>query len=195
MALLTAPPSRPPSDASDPERIHRLCRVRILILDVDGVMTDGSIMALEGGDEVYRFNVKDGAGIILARQAGLEVGILTGRSSASVERRARQLGITRVLQGALDKGKGLREMLADGAFAPVDVAYMGDDVLDLPAFRMAGFCACPADAHPLVLKRAHYVCSRPGGTGAVREFIDLILESKGLLEGVEKRYWEGSPDA
>jgi 3-deoxy-D-manno-octulosonate 8-phosphate phosphatase (KDO 8-P phosphatase) len=195
MASPTAPPTHPSSAVPDPARRDRLSRVRLLVLDVDGVMTDGSVMALEGGGELYRFNVKDGAGIVLARQAGLEVGILTGRTSTSVERRARELGIHRLLQGALDKGRGLGEMLADGAYSPGEVAYMGDDILDLPAFRMAGFCACPADAHPLVVKRAHYVCSRPGGAGAVREFIDLILSAKGLMEGLEKRYWEGRPDA
>lgn len=191
---MTTPVSTPPPPR-DSRHEDRLRGVRMLVLDVDGVMTDGSVMSTESGGEIYRFNVKDGAGIILARRAGIEVGILTGRTSGAVARRARELGIERLLQGALDKGRGLRELLADGAFEPSDVAYMGDDVLDLAAFRLAGFSACPADAHPAVLKRADYVCSRPGGTGAVREFIDLLLEAKGLLDAVECKYWEGTGDA
>lgn len=183
------PSGRPPASAD------RLRGTRLVVLDVDGVMTDGSVTCVEGGGEVYRFNVKDGAGIVLARRAGIEFAILTGRRSVAVGRRAEELGIGRVLQGAMDKGAGLRQLLADGAYSPSEVAYMGDDVLDLPAFRLAGTTACPSDAHPLVLKRADYVCSRPGGAGAVREFIDLLLEAKGLLADLEHRLWEGSDDA
>jgi 3-deoxy-D-manno-octulosonate 8-phosphate phosphatase (KDO 8-P phosphatase) len=183
-----------PGVARTPD-MARLSATKLIVLDVDGVMTDGSIMASESSGEIFRFNVKDGAGIVLARKAGIEVGILTGRSSSVVERRARDLGITRLLQGAMDKGAGLRDLLSDGVYRFSETAYMGDDVLDLPAIRMSGFSACPRDAHPLVVKRADYVCRSPGGGGAVREFIDLLLEAKGLLEGLEQRFWEGPGDA
>lgn len=193
-------PAAEPHAPAAPARIgaslrERLGRVRLLVLDVDGVMTDGSIVSTESGGEVYRFNVKDGAGIVLARSAGLEFGLLTGRRSVSVERRAAELGITRVLQGVADKAEGLSRMLSGGPFDPPSVAYMGDDVFDLPAFRVSGVTACPADAHPLVVRRADYVCSRGGGSGAVREFIDLLLDAQGHLDSVERRFWEGRDDA
>lgn len=164
---------------------NRLERVRLLLLDVDGVLTDGGLFYGEDGSEWKRFDVKDGAGIFLARRAGLEVGILTGKTSRMVERRAGDLGMTRVLQGALDKGEGLEAILADGKYAPGDVGYVGDDVLDLPAMRRVAFAACPADAHPAVAESAHYVCERRGGHGAVREVIDLILEARGGWASVE----------
>ncbi len=179
----------------DSERGERLRRVRLLLLDVDGVMTDGGLYYAESGGEFKRFDVKDGAGIYLAMKNGLEVGILTARTSEMVSRRAEEFGLRRVFQGAMNKGEALSDILADGKYGAEQVAFMGDDVLDLPVFRRVGFTACPADAHELVRHRADYVCSREGGSGAVREFIDLYFHACGVMELIEKKYWEDAQDA
>ncbi len=179
----------------DSERLDRLRRIRLLLLDVDGVMTDGGLYYGEPGSELKRFDVKDGAGIYLAMKNGLEVGILTARTSQLVARRAREFGLHRVVQGAMDKAKALTSVLSDGAFGTEEVAFMGDDVLDLPVFRRVGFTACPSDAHELVKRRSDYVCERAGGYGAIREFVDLYFHARGLMEAIEHKYWEDAQDA
>lgn len=176
----------------DPALIEKLKGIRLLVLDVDGVMTDGGLTYSESGEEMRRFDIKDGAGIYMGIKAGLEVGILSGKTSTAVKKRADELGMRRVVQGAFDKSNALQEMLADGAYLLSEVAYMGDDMLDLPAMRAAGLSACPADAHAEVLARADYVCERPGGHGAVRELIDLILEVQGKLGPMARGFWEGT---
>jgi len=174
-----------------PEILARAGRVRLLLLDVDGVLTDGGLDYGPGdGVESRRFDVKDGAGIYLAVKHGFEVGILTGKRSRAVEMRASDLGISRVVQGSRDKRKGLEEALADGKYAPEEVAYVGDDIIDLPVFAKVGFTACPSDAHSLVKARVDYVCSLPGGHGAVREVIDLILTSRGDMDAVLREFEE-----
>lgn len=170
--------------------LERMKRVRFLLLDVDGVLTDGGLYYGNAGEEMKRFHVRDGAGIAIAQQAGIEVGLLTGKTSELVERRAADLGLKRVRQGALDKVPALMEMLGDGAFPLNEVAYMGDDVLDLPVIRRVGLSACPADAHELVRSRVHYVCAAPGGRGAVRELIDMILRAQGKMDGILARFGE-----
>jgi 3-deoxy-D-manno-octulosonate 8-phosphate phosphatase (KDO 8-P phosphatase) len=175
--------------------LRRLKKVRLLLLDVDGVLTDGALYHGNSGDEYKRFDVKDGAGIYLAQLAGLEVGLLTGKSSILVQRRAEELNMKRVVQGAMHKVPALHEMLSDGVYALSEVAYMGDDILDLPVIRRVGCSACPSDAHEEVRKRVSYVCARPGGHGAVREFIELILRAQGKLESIVKEFWEGPSHA
>ncbi len=174
-----------------PDAARRLEGVRLLLLDVDGVLTDGGLYYTSTDEELKRFDAKDGAGLVIAKLNGLEAGVITGKTSTIVERRCREFGMTRVVQGAVDKVPALEALLADGAYAPAEVAYMGDDVLDLPVLRRVGFAACPADAHEAVRTRAHYVCSRPGGRGAVRELVDLWLEVHGKLGAVAERFWNG----
>jgi 3-deoxy-D-manno-octulosonate 8-phosphate phosphatase (KDO 8-P phosphatase) len=173
----------------------KLKRVRLVLLDVDGVLTDGGLFHGNSGDELKRFDVKDGAGIYLAQLRGLEVGVLTGKSSALVQRRAEELQMRRVVQGAMHKAPALQEMLSDGTYSLSEVAYMGDDILDLPVIRMVGCSACPSDAHEEVRKRVSYVCSRPGGHGAVREFLELILRAQGKLGEIVREFWEGPSHA
>ncbi len=165
-------------------------RVRFLLLDVDGVLTDGGLYYGPAGAEFKRFDVKDGAGIHLAMSHGLEVGILTGKSSEVVSARARELGISRVVQGAVDKRIGLKKLLEDGEYTMDEIGYVGDDVLDLPVFKRVLFTACPADAHPMVRARADLVCRNIGGHGVVREVIDFILTERGCMDAVEREYWE-----
>jgi 3-deoxy-D-manno-octulosonate 8-phosphate phosphatase (KDO 8-P phosphatase) len=175
--------------------LQKLKRIRLLLLDVDGVLTDGALYHGNSGDEYKRFDVKDGAGIYLAQLRGLEVGLLTGKTSVLVQRRAEELKLRRVVQGAMRKAPALARMLSDGEYTLSQVAYMGDDILDLPVIRRVGCSACPSDAHGEVRKRVAYVCSRPGGHGAVREFIELILAAQGKLEAVVREFWEGPGDA
>lgn len=172
-----------------------MAAVRLLLLDVDGVLTDGGLFHANSGDEWKRFDVKDGAGIWIATKSGLEVGLLTGKTSDIVARRAEELGIVRVVQGALDKGPALEALLSEGRYPLKEVAYMGDDVLDLPVLGRVGLSACPSDAHELVRGRVHYVCSRPGGHGAVRELVDLILDVQGKLDTIVGRYGEDGSHA
>jgi 3-deoxy-D-manno-octulosonate 8-phosphate phosphatase (KDO 8-P phosphatase) len=173
-----------------PDLEERIREVRLLLLDVDGVLTEGGLYYANSGDELKRFDVKDGAGLWIASKNGLEVGLLTGKTSALVEKRAQEFGMKRVRQGAVEKSAALEELLADGVHPLKAVAYMGDDVLDLPVIRRVGFSACPADAHDEVKGRVHYVCSKPGGHGAVREVVDLILSVQGRLDAIVQRYWE-----
>lgn len=170
---------------------RRLGTIRLLLLDVDGVLTDGGLYYGSDHEEWKRFDAKDGAGLVIARMNGLESGIITGKTSAIVAKRAEEFGMTRVAQGALDKVPALKALLADGAYALNEVAFMGDDVLDLPVLRRVGFAACPADAHPSVRARAHFVCSRGGGRGAVRELVDLWLQVQGKLDAVADLFWDG----
>ena len=182
----------PRTDAGLSEDAARRLRAgKLLLLGVDGVLTDGGLYYGSTGEEFKRFDAKDGAGLVIGKIYGLESGIITGKTSSIVEKRSRDFGMTRVVQGAIDKVPALEALLSDGAYALSEVAYMGDDVLDLPVLKRAGFAACPADAHEAVKERAHYVCARPGGRGAVREVVDLWLELHGKREAVAQRFWDG----
>jgi len=149
-------------------------------MDVDGVMTDGSLYYTQRGEEGKVFNVKDGFGIVKARTAGLMFGIITGKVSAVVRHRARVLGIREVYQGIWDKEKIYDRLLKKMKLTDGEVAYIGDDEPDLPVLRRVGFSASPSDAMPVVKRAVSYVCSLPGGRGAIREVIDLILKAQGV---------------
>jgi len=159
---------------------RRVGSLRLLLLDVDGVLTDGGIYYTERDEEIKRFDIKDGMGIDLLKRAGIEVGILTGRTSKIVERRAHELGMKVLKQGFYDKSAGFEEILKEQSLAESEIAYMGDDILDLAVMRRVAFRVCPADAVAEVRAEAHYVCEHSGGHGAVREAADLILELRGL---------------
>ncbi len=158
----------------------KVALVRMILLDVDGVLTDGGIIYDGSDQESKRFDIQDGMGITMAVKAGLQVGILTGRTSPMVERRARELSMSIVKQGFHDKVEGFSEILREGSLEPYEIAYIGDDVQDLPVLWRAGFSAAPANAVDDVKSEVDYVCTRSGGHGAVREVIDLVLREKGL---------------
>jgi len=160
-------------------------KVKVLILDVDGVLTDGGIVYDSEGRELKRFNTKDGYGIKMARQAGLAVAIITGRSSLAVSKRAEELGIEAVLQGVKDKVEALETLLKEKGWEAAEVAYMGDDLPDMPVMRRVGFPIAVCDAVEDVLKAAQYVTRLPGGKGAVREAIEFILKSSGRWENLK----------
>lgn len=166
----------------------KIRKVKALILDVDGVLTDGRIVIGDDGQETKSFNVRDGHGLKMIRRAGVEVVFLTGRTSRVVEHRARELGVERVHQGALDKLSVFDEILASMGFIRDEVAYMGDDIVDLPVLRRAGFSVTVRDAHEDVLKAVDLVTQNPGGRGAVREVCEIILKVQGKWETLTERY-------
>lgn len=156
--------------------------VKLVVLDVDGVMTDGTL--LYGADthlEMKSFNIKDGLGIKLLQRCGIDVAIITGRTSAAVERRAGELSITELIQGREDKGKALEELIAIRKLDAASVAYMGDDLPDLGAMRLAGLASCPIDAVEAVKNDADWIAPLAGGCGAVRALCDFILQAQGHL--------------
>jgi len=163
--------------------------IKLLLLDVDGVLTDGRIVYDANGIETKFFNVKDGHGIKMLQRGGIEVGIISGRKSQVVENRAAELGITLVYQKALDKLAPYLEILECRGLKDENVAFMGDDIIDIPVMRRAGFSAAPADALDYVLEHAHFVTRNRGGWGAVRELCDLILKGNGTWDAVTERYF------
>ncbi|ABK98598.1 KdsC family phosphatase [Pelobacter propionicus] len=167
---------------------EKLKKIKLLLLDVDGVMTDGGIVFDGNGLETKVFNVKDGHGIKMLQRYGIQVGVITGRTSAVVDIRTRELGIELVYQGALKKMESYADVKQKTGLDDCQVAYMGDDVIDVPVMRRVGFAAAPPDALPEVLAVADYVSSRSGGRGAVREVCDLILKGRGFWPEIATRY-------
>jgi 3-deoxy-D-manno-octulosonate 8-phosphate phosphatase (KDO 8-P phosphatase) len=172
-----------PSD----ELTVRAARVRLILMDVDGVLTDGRIWYVPDGDElleVKSFDVADGAGIALAHRAGLETGIISGRASRVVEHRAKELGIGTVHLGVRDKSAVLDTILRDRSIPAEAAAFIGDEVVDLPAMRRVGLPVAVANASEDVKPHAAYVTAAAGGRGAVREAIELILKAQGKWDGL-----------
>lgn len=161
--------------------------LRLLVLDVDGTLTDGGIYMGPDGEVCKRFSAKDGLGLKLLQAAGVELAILTGRRSQIVERRAVELGIARVVQGIGDKPAALRQLAAAAGVPLAETGYMGDDLNDLAAMALCGVRACPADAAPEVRAVCQFVATLPGGQGAVRQFCEAWLKSAGLWEQVSPR--------
>ena len=153
-------------------------QIRLLVLDVDGVLTDGRLWFGPDGELVKSFHVRDGVGIKAVLGAGVEVAILSGRRSAAVERRAAELGLRHVRQGCDNKAEALRTLIAELGVAAGAVACIGDDTPDLPAMALVALPIAVADAHPDVLAAARHVTRLPGGAGAVREVCDLLLDAR-----------------
>lgn len=158
--------------------LERACDVRLLVLDVDGVLTDGRLYFSPHGEELKCFHVRDGAGIVQVLRAGLQVAVISGRQSRAVERRMSELGVTWIRQGVENKLAALRELLDILGLGPQAVASMGDDTPDLPIFEVARLAVAVADAHASVKSQAHFITQARGGEGAVREVCDLILEAQ-----------------
>ncbi|MSN26340.1 MAG: HAD-IIIA family hydrolase [Geobacter sp.] len=167
---------------------YKLKNIKLLLLDVDGVMTDGGIIYDGNGLETKTFNVKDGHGIKMLQRHGIEVGIITGRTSKVVEIRAAELGIELVYQGALKKLESYNDIKLRTGLADSQIAYIGDDVIDVPVMKRVAFAAAPADGLSDALKAADYVTRKEGGKGAVREVCDMILKGCGFWGEVVSRY-------
>jgi len=161
---------------------ERAQTVSLVAVDVDGVLTDGSVYLGAEGEMLKSFHIHDGKGLRLLSDAGLAVAWISARSSPALEYRARELGIVDLIQGCPDKGAALAELCRHKGLAPDRAAFVGDDLVDLGAMARAGLAVAVADAHPAVRARAHWVTARPGGRGAVREVCELVLAAHGLLD-------------
>lgn len=178
----------PQEDLTGKELKNRLRGIRLLALDVDGVLTDGCINIGNQNEAFKSFYAKDGLGISLAVRHDLKVVIVTGRISMIVHNRARELELTDVMDGVRDKGKALEHLAAKYKLKPEEIAFMGDDLNDLPALVKAGLAAAPADAAPEVRERCQYVAPSPGGHGAVRNLVEEIFKARGLWDKVVDEY-------
>lgn len=177
-----------------PQHVFEKARnIRMLILDVDGVMTDGSIIYSERGEELKVFNAQDGHGIKMLLRAGIQVAIITGRSSQAVMARAENLGITDVYLRSLRKVEAYEELLKKRNVVDKDVCVIGDDLPDIPLLSRCGLAIAVPDSVPDVLNRADYITKRRGGRGAVREVCDLILKAHDFWSQVTERYFTASP--
>lgn len=177
-------------EISKKELLEIAKKIKLLILDVDGVLTDGSII-LDGNDnELKSFHVRDGHGIKMAMRAGIRVAIITGRSSKVVERRARELGIKEVFQKCHDKMAAYGQLAEKFSLNDSEIAYVGDDVVDIPVLKTCGFAVAVADADEEINAFVQMITKQCGGRGAVREVCDFILKAKGLWKGIIDGYSE-----
>ena len=168
--------------------LARASRIKLAIFDVDGVLTDGSLFIGDDGQEYKAFNSRDGHGMVMLRQTGVTLAIITGRSSEVVRIRMASLGINHLYQGIQDKLAAYEELKHSLGLADEAIAYVGDDVVDLPVLRRAGLAVAVADAHPLVQRHTHWQTRSPGGRGAARDLCELIMEAQCTLEAMMARY-------
>ncbi|MFH1080062.1 MAG: HAD-IIIA family hydrolase [Pseudomonadota bacterium] len=173
---------------TDKSLLLRIKTVRLLMLDVDGVLTDGKIIINDQGFESKHFDVRDGHGLILLRRYGVGVALITGRRSSVVEHRAKDLGIEEVYQGIWNKVETFEEILRKMNLHPGQTAFVGDDIVDIPVMRRVGFAVAVRDAAEDTKKIAHYVTKRRGGRGAVREVCELILKAQDYWQDIAGKY-------
>jgi 3-deoxy-D-manno-octulosonate 8-phosphate phosphatase (KDO 8-P phosphatase) len=176
------------NEVNDVRLLSRIRGIKLLILDVDGVMTDGRIIIDDAGLESKHFDVRDGHGLKILMRCGIDVVLLTGRKSRVVDHRAADLGITEVHQGIWNKREVFDEILKRRRLSPEETAYVGDDVVDIPLLKRVGFGVAVADACPEAMGVADYVTEHPGGRGAVREVCEVILKGQGRWGEVAERY-------
>ncbi len=167
---------------------EKLSQIELLLLDVDGVLTDGTITYADSGEQVKSFHSSDGLGLRMLMDAGIGAGIITGRSSKALEHRCKNLGITLLFQGIRDKADALEQICADTGIKKERIAYMGDDLIDLPVMKKVGLSICVADGSQDVKDHADMVTDAPGGKGAVREVCEAVLKSKGLWQTILDRF-------
>ncbi|MDQ2936462.1 MAG: HAD hydrolase family protein [Acidobacteriota bacterium] len=173
----------------DPISIERRAsHIKLLLMDCDGVLTDGRLWLLENGDEHKSFNTQDGLGLHLFHRAGLKSGIISGRSSEALTRRARELGVEFLRQGDPQKTKAFEEVLRLAAVEEDEVAFVGDDLPDIPLMRRSEFAVAVADAAAETRAAAHYVTRAPGGRGAVREVVEIILKAQARWNDLVEEY-------
>lgn len=166
----------------------RAARIKLFLMDCDGVLTDARIWVLESGEDQKAFHTRDGLGLELLHRAGLRSGVISGRVSSALTRRAEKLGMSYVRQGCEDKEQAFAEIVADAGLTNAEVAFAGDDLNDLPLLRKAGLAVAVADAALETRNHAHYITEARGGHGAVREIVELILKSQARWDDVLKHY-------
>lgn len=179
------------SRMNDPHRRRALAKakeIKLLLLDVDGVLTDGNLLYSGSGEESKAFNTQDGFGLRLLREAAIEVGVITARQSEVVARRAGELKMRYIYQGVPNKNEAFKEIMKVSGLKPYEIAYMGDDWLDLALLQQVGLAIVPANGVAEVKEIAHFITDRSGGAGAVRDACDLIIESKNLLMELLQKY-------
>jgi 3-deoxy-D-manno-octulosonate 8-phosphate phosphatase (KDO 8-P phosphatase) len=172
---------------------QRAQSIKWILMDVDGTLTDGTIMVFPDGEELKTYNVRDGLGILLAHLAGLKTGIITGKTSKSLKIRSEKLRMAEIHQGILDKKPVLDDILERNGLTSEEVAYIGDDLGDLEVIKSVGFAAAVADAHDEIKKHSHFICQNPGGKGAVREFIEFILSTQEKWETIQANLKDLAP--
>ena len=172
------------------EVIRRARQIKLLALDVDGVLTDGTLVFGREGDAFKLFHARDGMGVSLLRRMGVAVALVTGRYSDMVRMRAEELKLDAVCQGRQDKGTAIHELMAQFQLNAEQIAYIGDDLIDLPALTQVGLACAVSDAVPEVKERVHFVTGAPGGRGAVREVAELILKAQGKWDLIIENYLE-----
>ncbi len=172
----------------------KLKRIKAVLLDVDGVLTDGGLYFDSKGNEIKKFNVKDGSGIKMAIKSGIKVGIITGRNSSIVKRRADDLGVNFVFQGVKNKGEILDKICEKMKVKPEEIAFIADDIIDLSLFKKVGLKVAVKDAHKFVKKEADIILNKKGGEGAVREFLDAVISTKKLWNKALLYYLEYGKD-
>jgi len=170
------------------ETLERAARIRLIVLDGDGVLTDGRLIMSSDGTEARAFDVTDGFGIRLGRRAGLLFGIVSGRRSDVMARRAAELQIDELHQGIMDKAGCLREILTRRGLSPEEACFVGDDLIDLPPMRRVGLAAAPSGARDEVREIAHFVTDRAGGRGAVRDVVELVLRASGRWDSAVEEF-------
>ena len=159
-------------------------KIKLLLLDIDGVMSDGQLYFTNSHDEFKSFDVQDGLGLVFLQKSGINVGIITGKTSNIVAKRAEKLKIKHLYQGYFDKGPALADIIKKLDIDPEHIAYMGDDILDLPVLTRVGLPIAPANAHDIVKQHVDYITQKSGGHGAVREVCDLIMTAQGTLDSI-----------
>jgi 3-deoxy-D-manno-octulosonate 8-phosphate phosphatase (KDO 8-P phosphatase) len=170
---------------------RRAARIKLLLMDCDGVLTDGRLLLTDGGDEQKSFNVRDGLGLDLWHRAGLKSGIISGRNSRALERRAQGLGVEYLRQGSENKTSDFEELLVLAQVDENEVAFVGDDLNDIPLMRRSELAIAVADAAEETRAGAHYVTQAAGGSGAIREVVELILKAQGRWTEVTEKYLKG----
>lgn len=170
------------------DALRRAESVRLMIFDVDGVLTDGRLYYTDSGAEMKAFSTLDGLGIRMLMSSGIEIAIITGRRSEVVSHRARDLGISHVMQGVAEKRPAFLGLTASLGLAPESCGYMGDDLVDLPVLTRCGFAATTREAPEIVKRHAHFISTQPAGAGAVREVCEMILKAQGKLDAALAPY-------
>jgi len=168
--------------------MQKAAQIRLVIFDVDGVLTDGSLFIGDDGQEYKAFNSRDGHGMKMLQSSGVDIGIITGRTSQVVKYRMDSLGIRHVYQGQLDKLPAFEELLQKLALTPEQVAYVGDDVVDLPILIRVGLAITVQDGHPMVKQHSHWTTPNSGGRAAARDVCELIMQAQGTLENQLSKY-------
>ena len=173
---------------TDSEVQSRAARIKLFLMDCDGVLTDGRIWVLESGEDQKAFNTRDGLGLEIFHRAGLKSGVISGRVSSALDRRAQKLGMSYVRQGCVEKEQAFAEILADAGLTNAEVAFAGDDLNDIPLMRKSGLALAVADAAVETRAAAHYITQAHGGRGAVREMVELILKAQGRWDDLVRHY-------